>query len=272
MSPRRSALRGLFAVVTTLALLLGPARAGRAAPAPVEMRVFAAASLSSAFGDLAHAFESAHPGVRVRLVLAGSQTLVAQLSQGAVGDVFASADERWMSEARTRHLLAGEPAVFARNRLAVIVPATNPARLAAVHDLAKPGLKLVLAADAVPVGHYAREMLRHVGAGMPAGWTGRVLANVVSEEETVKAVVTKVQLGEADAGVAYRSDVSPALARYVRVLPLADSLNVIATYPIAPLAGSAHPELARAFVELVRSEAGQRVLERNGLIRVEAAR
>ncbi len=242
------------------------AHAAPAAPAPAEIRVFAAASLTDAFSAIARDFEAAHAGVRVRLVLAGSPQLVGQLAQGASGDVLATADTRNMDDAKSKQLLAGEPSTFARNRLALIVPATNPGRLRAWPDLAKRGLKLVIGSDALPVGHYAREMFHRLEATGGEGWAKRALGNVVSEEENVKAVLAKVQLGEADAGVVYRTDVTPALARYVRVLPVPDAANPAATYPVAVLARAPHPELARAFVDAVLSRAGQAVLAKRGFL------
>src|SRR5207247_7756162 len=135
-----------------------------------------------------------------RLNLAGSQQLAAQIEQGARADLFASADARWMAYLATRDLLDGAPRVFARNRLVVIVPRTNPARIGRLQDLARRGVKLVLGAPAVPVGQYSREALRNLSRidGFGADYARRVLANLVSEEENVKSVVGKVQLGEAD--------------------------------------------------------------------------
>jgi molybdate transport system substrate-binding protein len=134
-------------------------------------------------------------------------------------------------------------------------------------------MKVVLGAEAVPVGKYSRDALRNLSRadGFDAGFARHVLANVVSEEENVKSVVGKVQLGEADAGVCYRSDVTPAVSRHVRVLAIPDSVNVLATYPIAVLRGTPRAALAREFVALVVSPRGQRVLERHGLIPVAAS-
>lgn len=270
-APARADRRGrprLVSAVVTLALLVSLALLGLGVAAAAELRVLAAASLAGAFGDLAHRFEAAHPGVRVRLVLAGSQQLAAQIEQGAPGDVFASADTRWMDDVRDRGLLAGEARVFAHNRLVVIVPRTNPGHVGALADLTRRGVKLVIAADAVPAGHYARELFARLELepGYPPGYARRALANVVSEEENVKAVAGKVQLGEADAGVVYRSDVTPALARYVRAIEPPDAANVTATYPIAALRDAPSGDLARAFVELVTSADGQAALARHGLL------
>jgi molybdate transport system substrate-binding protein len=243
--------------------------AAHAAGRPEQtLRVFAAASLADAFREIATAFEREHPGLRVQLNLAGSQQLASQLANGAAADVFASADARWMSDVRDQSLLNGEPRVFAHNRLVVILPRTNPARIDRLHDLARRGIKLVVGADAVPVGRYSREMLQNLSRldGFDPDYARRVMANVVSEEENVKSVVGKVQLGEADAGIVYRSDVTPALARYVRALEIPGPANVLASYPIAVLAGARMPDDARAFVALVLSPSGQSVLQRRGLI------
>ena len=176
----RTSFRTAAAVAGTL-LAAGPVRAQSDV-----VTVFAAASLTEAFNELGQRFEAEHPGTRVRFNYAGSQQLVLQLQHGADADVFASADERWMRKAQEDSLIAGPPTLFARNRLVVIVPAGNPARVAALPDLARRGLKIVLAAEAVPAGRYTRQALdRLSGAtGFPVDYAPRVLANVVSEEET----------------------------------------------------------------------------------------
>jgi molybdate transport system substrate-binding protein len=152
----------------------------------------------------------------------------------------------------------------------VIVPKPNPARIGKLQDLAKGGIKLVLAADAVPVGHYSRVVLRNLTRtdGFATDFATRVLGNVVSEEENVKSVVSKVQLGEADAGFVYRSDLTPAVARYVHVIEIPQAANVTATYPIARVKAGRSPEAAQAFLDLVLSAEGQRVLAEHGLMPV----
>ena len=264
--------RGAALAVVLALSLARPLPAVAAAGEKTTLQVFAAASLADAFNDLARRLESQRPGLRVRLSFAGSQQLVAQLEQGASADVFASADERCMDAIRSSGLLAGHAETFARNRLVVIVPKTNPARIGRLQDLAKGGVKVVLAADAVPVGYYSRTALANLArtTGFEPDFATRVLRNVVSEEENVKSVVSKVQLGEADAGIVYRSDLSPAVARYVRVLEIPESANVIASYPIAVLKGGTASEAAKAFVDLVLSADGQRVLEQRGLLPVAA--
>jgi molybdate transport system substrate-binding protein len=230
--------------------------------------VFAAASLSDAFGEIGRRFEREHAGLTVRFNWAGSQQLATQIEQGASADVFASADVRWMDYARDRSLLAAEPVVFARNRLIVIVPKTNPARIGRLQDLARRGVKVVFGAEAVPAGRYSREVLQNLSRvpGFEDDYARRVLANLVSEEENVKSVVGKIQLGEADAGIVYRSDVTPGVARLVRTFEIPDTANALATYPIAVLKDSRQSEAARAFVRSVVSPEGQQILRRHGLI------
>jgi molybdate transport system substrate-binding protein len=258
----------------TLALLGVPLLASRPVdPEPTTLNVFAAASLTEAFRDLGHAFERRQPGLSVQFNFAGSQQLALQMEQGAPADVFASANQRWMDYAKNKGLIEGNAPIFARNRVVVIVPKTNPARIKVLPDLARRGIKIVLAAEAVPVGKYSREMLQKLAAApdYPESYDRRVLANVVSQEENVKSVVAKVQLGEADAGIVYRSDVTPSVGRYVRELDVPDEFNVIATYPIGVVKSARNPEAARRFVELVQSDEGQRVLEQHGLLPATAA-
>jgi molybdate transport system substrate-binding protein len=263
------------ALLRTVLLLGGlPALVGQPAESQASrLMVYSAASLTEPFGELGDMLERDHPGLTVRFNFAGSQQLAAQLEAGAPADVFASADQRWMGYAKEKNLVTGETPVFARNRLVVIVPRTNPARIASLSDLAWPGTKIVMAAEAVPVGKYSRRAVQNLAGapGYPAGYDRRVLANVVSQEENVKGVVAKVQLGEADAGVVYRSDVNPTVARYVRVFEIPDPYNVIASYPIAVLKSASNPEAARLFLELVLSKRGQRVLRQHGLLLVGAA-
>lgn len=243
-------------------------------PAQRTLTVFAAASLGEAFTDFGESVERSRPGLSVRFNFAGSQQLVAQLEQGAPADVFASADERWMRHVVERGLAAGAPVVFARNRLVVVLPESNPGRIERLEDLARPGLKLVLAAEVVPAGRYARQALVRIGEtpGFPPDFARRALANVVSEEENVKSVMARVQLAEADAGLAYHSDVGSAVAARVRVLEIPEDRNVVAKYPIAVLAGAGDTADARAFVDAALGPEGRRTLERHGLLPATPAR
>ncbi len=239
---------------------------GRPASPPATLTVYAAASLTKAFADLGDTLKSRSPDFAVTFNFAGSQQLALQIEAGAPADVFASADRRWMSQLVDSGLVEGTPTVFAHNRLVVITPRTATVR--SLQDLARPGLKLVLAADAVPVGRYARQALANLSRmdGFPADFGRRVLANLVSDEENVKAVVAKVQLGEADAGIVYVSDITPDVAPQVARIEIPDAANVIADYPVAVLRRAPNPAAARSFVALLLSPVGQRVLRANGLV------
>ena len=230
--------------------------------------VLAAASLTEPFREIGRLLEQRHPGLTVTIGFGGSQQLAQQILEDAPADVFASADERWMAVMRDSGEVADSPRTFARNRLAVIVPASNPARITRLADLARPGVKLVLCGTAVPVGAYARQLLNRLDQSGAYGprFASRVLANVVSQEQNVKAVVAKVQLGEGDAGIVYVSDVSPGVARFVHRLEIPDSLNVIASYPIAVLRRAANASAAGEFVALLMSGDGQAVLRRYGFL------
>lgn len=237
--------------------------------APAELVVFAAASLDGAFRAIGSAFEAAHPGTTVTFNFAGSQTLATQILEGAGADVFASANAAQLDAlVRGGEVLGPSVRTFARNRLVVVYPADNPAGLTTLQDLAGPGLKLILAQKGVPVGDYAQELLAKASAhpDFDAAFGPRVLANVVSYEDDVRGVLTKVALGEADAGIVYASDFGPGDAGRAGRLEIPGELNVDASYPMAPLAATEHPELARAFVDHVLSPAGQAVLVEHGFL------
>jgi molybdate transport system substrate-binding protein len=240
---------------------------------PAELTVFAAASLKDAFTEAAESLGRRTPPMAVRYSFAGSQQLVLQLEQGASADVFASADQRWMQAARDTGLIASEPAIFARNRLVVITPASNPGRIDRLEDLGKRGLKLVLGAEAVPVGKYSREALNRLNRapGFGSSYSRRVLGSVVSEEENVKAVVSKVQLGEADGGIVYVSDVTPSVRKALRTIDIPDPYNVVATYPIAVLKRSGQSAAAQQFIQFITSGEGQALLARHGFLPAETA-
>jgi len=230
---------------------------------PVTLTVLAAASLTESFTELGTLFEAAHPHIQVVFNFAGSQQLAQQLAEQAPADVFASASQKYMKEAiDSGRVISGTDQIFAKNALVVIYPKANPAGLAALTDLTKPGLKLVLGAKEVPIGQYAVDFLDKASQDPAYGATFKddVLKNVVSYEDNVKSVVTKVVLGEADAGIVYLTDVTPDAAEKVDKIIIPDEINVIATYPMAAIADSAYPIEADAFVKFVLSEEGQAVL------------
>jgi molybdate transport system substrate-binding protein len=238
---------------------------------PFTLTIMAAASLTEAFQELAAQFEAQNPGVSVSFNFAGSQQLAQQLAEGAPADVFASANQKQMEAAVDAGRIDENAVVsFARNRLVVIFPKGNPAGLNRLEDLARPGLKLVLAAKEVPIGQYSLDFLEKAGQESAFGlsFPQRVLKNVVSYEENVKSVLNKVILGEADAGIVYTSDVSRETASKVEQLTIPDELNVIASYPIAVIKNSQNAAQAQDFVELVLSPAGQEILAKYGFVRV----
>jgi molybdate transport system substrate-binding protein len=228
------------------------------------LTVFAASSLTDAFGELAKIFEEQNPGTEVRQSFESSSTLLTQIQQGAPADVFASAAPEEMRTAAKDGLVAGEPEIFARNYEVIMVPEDNPARLESMRDLSKPGIKLVLAEDGVPAADYAVEILGRANAEYGVGFRQDVLSNVVSREADVRASVGRVVLGDADATFGYASDYTPDIRDRVRVIRIPENLNIIATYPIAVLKDAKDPELARNWVDLVVSDRGQRVLEKWG--------
>lgn len=225
-----------------------------------ELTVFAASSLTEAFEEMATVFEEQNEGTEVLLSFDGSSTLATQISQGAPADVFASADEQQMRSVVDEGLTATEPQIFTRNRLVVITPAEGD--VTSLEGLAEPGLALVLADAEVPVGTYAREALEKMNGAFGADFSERVLANLVSEESNVRQVSLRVELGEADAAIVYATDA--AVAEGVNVIEIPDELNVLGSYPVAALSGSAQPELAQRFVDLVLSVEGQRILAGRG--------
>ncbi len=237
--------------------------------APVTLSIFAAASLADAFREIGEGFAAEHPGVTPEFNFAGSQDLATQINEGAPADVFASANKRQVDAViQAGRIVSGTQRTFARNHLVVVYPRANEAGVRALADLANPGVMVVLAAKAVPVGAYAQEFLRKASAQpeFTSAYSPTVMANVVSFEDDVTGVLAKVAADEADAGVVYTSDLSGALAEKLGSIPIPDEINVIASYPIAPLADSPHADLARAFVDYVRSPKGQEVLVKHGFL------
>jgi len=241
-----------------------PTTAPTSTAAPQTLTVFAAASLTGAFGDIGKGFEAAHPGVTVKFSFAGSQVLVTQIEQGAPADVFASADHKNMDALVTANLVASGYKDFATNLLTVILPPKNPANVQTLQDLAKPGLKLVLEDPSVPAGNYTRQILTNMSKDPTYGtdFSTKVLANVVSNETDVKQVVAKVDQGEGDAGIVYVTDA--LAAPDLKSIAIPANYNVIAHYPITVLEKAPNSDLAAAFVAYVLSADGQAVMQKWG--------
>ncbi|MEJ5946989.1 molybdate ABC transporter substrate-binding protein [Pseudokineococcus basanitobsidens] len=211
--------------------------------------VFAAASLTEVFDELAATFEGQHPGVEVETSYAGSSDLATQITEGAPADVFASADERTMQEVVDAGLAGDEPQTFATNVLTVVTPPDDPAGIGTSADLARPGARVVVCAPQVPCGAATQRVEEATGLALAP----------VSEEGSVTDVLGKVTSGQADAGVVYVTDARRA-GDDVREVPLDGADAAVNTYPLAPLADARDPETAAAFVDLVVSAEGQRVL------------
>lgn len=252
--------RTLIAAVAVLGLAVaacgsdtGPSSSDR------SITVFAAASLTAAFTELGDAFMAAHPDTKVTFNFGASSELVTQIGEGAAADVFASADQRTMEQLVVAGHNGSDPVVFARNELQIIVEPGNPKGIASVADLADPDLVVVTCAPEVPCGAYAATLFANAGVDVTPK----------SLEKNVKAVVTKVTLGEADAGIVYRTDVLAAGASADGVDIPAD-LNVLADYPIVVTDTAANVDAANAFTAFVTSAAGEEILTRFGFLRPDA--
>jgi molybdate transport system substrate-binding protein len=233
---------------------------GSTPPRDIDLTVSAASSLTGAFTEIGRGFEDANHGVTVTFNFGPSDGLAGQIQEGAPVDVFASASPTWMDAVADDPGASGR-ADFAKNRLAILVPSDDPAEISSLKDLTEPGVRLVLAAEGVPAGDYAREIFEE------AGITDAAMANVVSNEVDVRGVIAKVLSGDADAGIGYVTDVTPDIADQVTPVEIPDAENIIATYPIAVVAGSKETDLAQRFVDYVLGP-GEDVLHRYGFLPV----
>jgi molybdate transport system substrate-binding protein len=255
--PRRLSvfLMGLFLVACG-----GAASSSSPSPTPKlsgTVTVLAAASLTGAFTKIGDQLHAKNPGLDVKFSFAGTPTLVAQIQQGAPADVFASADQKNMQTVVTGAFTSGTPNVFAHNKLEIAVGAGNPKHIASVSDLTNSAIKVDVCAPAVPCGSYATTVFGKAG----------VKVTPVSQEQDVKSVLTKVSLGEADAGIVYVTDVKSA-GSTVAGVQIPDDVNVTADYPIVELKSEQNSTAARAFVDYVLGSQGQKVLKGFGFITV----
>jgi len=211
--------------------------------------------LTASFNAIGTAFQAAHPGVTIKFNFGGTPTLVTQIEQGASADVLASADTTNMDKLKTDGFTAGTPQVFAHNKLEIVVAAGNPKGITGLADLTKPGVIYITEAPTVPAGKYALQILANAN----------VKVTPKSLETDVKSVVSKIQLGEADAGIVYVTDVTAA-GNKVAGVPIPDSVNVIATYPIVAVKGTKNADIANAFIAYVLSADGQATLQSFGFL------
>ncbi|WP_419997649.1 molybdate ABC transporter substrate-binding protein [Streptomyces boninensis] len=215
------------------------------------LTVLAASSLTDVFAEAGKAYEKAHPGTKVRFSFAGSQELAAQVRQGVPADVLVTADTKTMTGLKSE--TATPPSVIAKNRLTIATTPGNPKHIKSLKDLTKPDLKVVLAADEVPVGRYSKQILDDQ----------KLKVKPASEEPNVRAVLSKVQLREADAGIVYVTDAAVAKAKTDTVaIPAAQ--NAIASYPAASLKSSEHADAAADFAKWLRGAKAQTLLRQAG--------
>ncbi|MWA14180.1 molybdate ABC transporter substrate-binding protein [Streptomyces sp. BA2] len=261
--PLAPARRRTAAAVLTAALLVplaacgnddskddsGKQPAGAAAP-KADLTVLAASSLTDVFETAGAAYEEENPGTKVHFSFAGSQELAAQVKQGAPADALVTADTKTMDGLRAD---TGKPSVIAKNRLVIAVGEGNPKKVAELKDLSGSKLKVVLAASEVPVGRYSKQILDDQ----------KIDVKPVSQEPNVRAVLSKVELGEADAGLVYKTDAATA-PRKVDAVKIPDGQNAIAEYPAATLKTSKNAESATAFVKWLSTPAAQKLLKDAG--------
>jgi molybdate transport system substrate-binding protein len=255
-------MRNRMVFLVTAALLAACGGGGGTAstsPASTSLsgyiNVFAAASLTASFNALGISFHRANPGVGVNLNFAGTPTLVTQIEQGAPADVFASADTTNMDKLTADGYTSGSSQVFARNQLEIVVAPGNPKGINGLADLAKPGVVYITEGPTVPAGKYSLQALATAG----------VKVTPKSLETSVAGVISKIELGEADAGIVYTTDISAAGSK-VQGVPIPAANNVIATYPIVAVKGTKNSDVANAFIAYVLSATGQSTLATFGFL------
>jgi len=260
----------IHVLVALIAALVLASSAGLAEE-PKELTVFTAASLTGAFGEIGQIYTN-QTNIKVAFNFDGSQALRTQIENGAYADVFVSANKKQMNAVKNIGLMNNSSIIiFTKNKLSLIVPKGNPAKIGNLSDLAKPGLKIVIGTKDVPVGDYALQIIGKLGNDSAYGpdYKTKVLANVISQETNVNYVVTKVALGEADVGFAYVSDITEELTSKVDKIDIPDEYNIIAEYPLGILLESKYPAESWEFVDLVMSDEGKAVLEKYGFAPVE---
>ncbi|MFG2617080.1 molybdate ABC transporter substrate-binding protein [Streptomyces sp. NPDC048507] len=227
-----------------------PSGSASASASKANLTVLAAASLTDVFKAAGAEYEKTHPGTKVTFSFAGSQELAAQVKQGAPADVLVTADTKTMDGLGAD---VNDPKVIAKNRLVIATGKGNPFKIDDLKDLADPKVKVVLAAPEVPVGRYSKQILD----------AQKIDVKPVSQESNVRAVLSKVELGEADAGLVYKTDAATAKDKVVAV-DIPDDQNAVASYPAASLKGSKNPEAAAAFVTWLSTPEAQKFLQDAG--------
>ncbi len=264
---------GLVAIVLAAALAACSSTAQSPAPGAstassvaTQLTIYGAASLKGVLDKVKPAYETAFPGTTLTISTDSSSALETQIEQGAPADVFLSADQANPKKLSDAGLTDGNPVTFAKNKLVIVVPSNNPAGIATPKDLAKPGIKIIAAGDAVPISKYANRVVANLARedGYPADFTSAYAANVASKEDNVKALIAKVELGEGDAGIVYTTDAEAS--DKVATISIPDSADVPATYDGAVVKASANVAAARAFLNWFVGADGQAILSSFGFL------
>ncbi len=237
---------------------------------PEDLTIFCAAGLTGAFNEIGQLYENAS-GIGVEFNFDGVPSLRAQIENGAYADVLVSADLRHMNALKAEGLINNSTVkIFAKNKVAVVIPNDNPANIVNLTDLARPGIMILMGTKELPVGNYARQVLDKLANDSEYGpeYEEKVMANIISEETTVNRIVSKVALGEVDAGFAFISDVDPSMAGKVTKILIPDRYNVVGDFPAGVLSQSNYPQDAQAFIDVIMSNEGQAILDKYGFIPV----
>jgi molybdate transport system substrate-binding protein len=255
------------AMVLALPLaIVGCANGGASSVTTDELIIVGAASLKGVLDQVKRAYEARSPGIALTLSTDSSAALEIQIEQGAPADVFLSADAANPIKLFDAGLTDGEPVTFAGNKLTIVVPSGNPAGVTKPSDLARPGIKVIAAGDAVPITTYANQVVANLAREVdyPADFVEAYSANVVSKEDNVKAVIAKIELGEGDAGIVYVTDA--VASDRVTTIALPDAANVPATYDGVVVKASGNRVAARAFLDWLTGPDGQAILTGFGFL------
>ena len=253
-------------LAVALAVVLWACSPEPGASAPASLTIFGAASLKGALEEAKAAYENVNRGTTLTISTDSSSALETQIEQGAPADVFLSADTTNPQKLVDTGLAAGGAVTFAANKLTLIVPTSNTAGIASPADLARTGIKVVVAGDEVPITKYANQLIDNLAkeSGYPPDFVAKVTANVVSKEDNVKAVVAKVELGEGDAGIVYVTDAKASTN--VTTIAIPDSANVPATYAGVVVKASKNAAAARAFLDWFAGPDGRAILASFGFL------
>ncbi len=245
------------------------APASAAAPSTAAgggLTIYGAASLKAALDMAKTAYEAANPGTTLTISTDSSSALETQIEQGAPADVFLSADQTNPQKLVDKGLAGGDLVPFAANKLTIVVPTANPANITTPADLAKPGVKVIAAGDTVPITKYATQLVANLAtqAGYPADFVARYTGNIASKEDNVKALISKIELGEGDAGIVYVTDAKAS--DKVKTIDVPDAANVPAAYDGVVVKASRNPVAAKAFLDWFAGPDGQAILASLGFL------